>query len=111
LKATYTTQLADGARVAPQVFSSSKSVGLVPVRVMEVSVSVAAPELVRVTAWASEVLPWAVVGNVRLLALSLTDGAAVPVPVSVTCCGEPRALSVTIRVPVSAAAEAGLKAT
>lgn len=111
LKATYTTQLADGASVAPHVFSSSKSAGLVPVSVMEVKVIVAVPLLVSVTAFAADVLPGAVFGKVRLDALSVTEGAAVPVPVSVTFCGEPVALSVTLRVPLSAAAELGWKAT
>ena len=44
--------------------------------------------------------------------LSLSNGVAIPVRVSVTFCGEPVALSVTSRcVPESAAAEAGLNAT
>jgi hypothetical protein len=46
-----------------------------------------------------------------LVALSFTEGAAVPVPVRVTFCGEPVALSVMLKVPDSADAEAGLKAT
>jgi len=91
--------------------SASKSVGLVPVRVIEVSVKVALPELVRVIAWAAEVVPCVVAGKAMLVALSFTEGAAVPVPVNVTFCGEPVALSVMLNVPDSAAAEAGVKAT
>ena len=94
LNATYTVQFAPGASVAPHVFSSSKSVGLVPVRVMDVSFSVAAPPLVSVTAKASEVVPWVVVGKAMLLVLSLIEGATVPVPDKATFWGEPLALSV-----------------
>ncbi len=104
-------QFAAGANVAPHVLSASKSVGLVPVSVMDVKVNVAVPELVRVIAWAAEVVPCVVVGKAMLVVLSFTEGAAVPVPVSVTFCGEPVALSVMLSVPVSAAAEAGLNAT
>ena len=111
MKATYTTQLAAGASVAPQVFSSSKSVGLVPVSVIEVSVSVEVPPLVSVTGTAADVVPCVVVGNAIDVTLSLTEGNAVPVPVSVTFCGEPVALSATLMVPVSAAAEVGANAT
>ena len=110
LKATYTVQLAPAARVGVQVFSASKSVGLVPVSAMDVRFSVAVPELVRVIACAAETFPWVVVGKAMLVVLSLTEGIAVPVPVRVTFCGEPVALSVTLSVPVRAAAEAGSKA-
>jgi hypothetical protein len=111
LKATYTTQLADGASVGPHVFSSSKSVGFVPVSVIEVSVSATAPLLVSVTACAADMVPCTVVGNVKLVVLSFTEGAAVPVPVRVTFCGEPSAPSAMLSVPVSAAADAGSNAT
>lgn len=111
LKATYTVQLALAANVAPQVFKASKSAGLVPVSEIEVKVKVAVPELVSVTACAAEVVPCFVAGKAMLVGLSLTEGAVVPVPVRVTCCGEPVAVSVTNRVPALAAAEVGLKAT
>ena len=81
-----------------------------PVRAMEVRSSVAVPELVRVTGTAYDMVTWVVVGKAMLVTLSLTDGAAVPVPVRVTFWGEPEALSVTLRAPVRAAAEAGSKA-
>jgi hypothetical protein len=111
LKATNTWHVAAGASVVPQVVSSTKSVGLVPARVIEARLIVAVPLLVRVTVCAAEVVPWVVVGKVRLAALSVSVDAAVPVPVNVTVCGEPAALSVTLNVPESAAAEAGLNAT
>ena len=110
LKATNTVQLTPGASVAPQVFSSTKSVGFVPASVIEFSVIDTAQALVSVTACAADVAPGAVVGKVRLVALSLTEGAAVPVPVSFTVCGEPSALSAMLSVPVSAAADAGSNA-
>jgi hypothetical protein len=111
LNATYTVQLAPPASVAPQVFSASKSVGLVPASAIDVSVRVAVPELVSVTGIAAEVVPCVVVGKARLVTLSLTEGAAVPVPVRATFCGDPLAVSVTLSVAVSALAVAGLKAT
>ena len=38
-------------------------------------------------------------------------GAAVPVPVRVVVCGEPEALSATVRVAAKLVAEAGVKVT
>jgi hypothetical protein len=78
---------------------------------MDISVNVAVPPLVSVTALAAEVVPLFVVGKARLVTLSLTEGAAVPVPVNVTFCGDPVAVSVTLIVPVSAPAATGLNAT
>ena len=76
---------AAGASVGPQVFNSTKSVGLVPFNVMEDSVMIAVPLFVSVTAFVVEVFPCSVVGKARLVALSFSMGAAVPDPVSVTC--------------------------
>jgi len=111
VKATRTVQLAAGASVAVQLLTSRKSVGLAPVMAMEVRSSVAVPALVRLTAMGAEAVPWVVVGKARAVVLSLTEGAADPVPARVTFCGEPVAESATLRVAVSAAAEAGRKAT
>jgi hypothetical protein len=77
---------------------------------IEDKVNVAVPLFVSVIACASEVVPWGVVGKVRLVALNFTVGGAVPIPVRVTTIGEPT-LAVTVVVPESAAAEAGLNAT
>jgi hypothetical protein len=110
-KARYTVQLAPAASVAPQVSSIWKSVGFVPVRVIDVRVNVAVPALVRVTACAAEVVPCVVAGKAMLVLLSVTEGAAVPVPDNATVCGELVAESATLSVPVLAAAELGLKAT
>ena len=111
MNATNTWQVAAGASVGPQVFSSTKSAGLVPASVIELRLIVVVVPLVSVTVCAAEVVACVVVGKVRVVALSVSAGAAVPFPVSVTVCGEPVALSVTLNVPVSAAAEAGLNAT
>ena len=83
---------------------------MAPVSVIEVRSMVAVPALVSVTACAADVVAWVVVGKAMLVVLSFTEGTAVPVPVSVTFCGEPVAVSVMLSVPERAAAEAGLKA-
>src|SRR5579862_2107408 len=111
LKAINTWQVAAGASVAPHVFSSTKSVGLVPASAIELRLIATVVPLVSVTVCAAEVVACVVVGKARVVALNVSFGAAVPVPVKVSVCGEPVALSVTLRVPVSAAAEAGLNAT
>ena len=88
-----------------------KDEALVPVNVMLVRYSVEVPALVRVTLCASLNVPLAVAAKVRLLVLSVSEGAAVPVPLSFTVCGEPLAVSAMLRVALNAAAEAGLNAT
>ena len=82
--ATYTVQLAEAASDAPQVSRATKAVGLAPVRAIDVRFKVAVPLLVSVTAFAADVVPLLVAGKAMLVTLSLTDGAAVPVPVSAT---------------------------
>ena len=47
----------------------------------------------------------------RLVALRVNVGAVVPLPLRETACGEPVALSVTLRVAFCTAALAGLMAT
>src|ERR1035438_4253370 len=49
--------------------------------------------------------------KVRLVGVSVTLGAAVPVPFSVTTCGDPAALSAMEREAVSAPAMVGLNST
>lgn len=83
----------------------------VPVIEMPVMSNMEVPALVSVTLCASEVVPLAVDGKVRLLVLRVTESTAVPVPLSATVCGEPVAVSAMLRVALRAAAEAGLKAT
>ncbi len=71
----------------------------------------AVPELVRVMDCAWETVPDLTVPNARLVVLSLTEGAVVPVPARVTFCGEPKALSEKFSVAVAAEAVNGWKAT
>ncbi len=104
-------QVAPAVNVAPQVFSARNDVALVPPSVMESSSTVAVPEFVSVTVCTAELLPTFSVPNARVVVLSFSAGTAVPVPVSVTFCGDPVALSVMVSVPVSAPAAVGLKAT
>jgi hypothetical protein len=111
LNARYTLQVAAGASVAPQPFNPTKAEGLVPVSAIELKLMVAVPVLVRVTVTAADVVPCRVTGNGILVMPNFKVGAALPVPVSVTLCGEPTALSVKFSVAESAAAESGLKAT
>lgn len=82
-----------------------------PPSAIEVRFRIAVPVLVTVTVCDVDTLPGAVAANVSVLALSFTASAAAPVPVSDTVCGEPLALSVTLSVPASAAAEPGWNAT
>lgn len=104
-------QFAAGARVGPQVLSSVYEAAAVPVIAMDVMFNVEAPELVIVTDCAGEVVPCVVAAKVKVVGLRVTDGFAVPVPVTVTFCGEPAALSTTLKVPVRAPADSGLNAT
>ncbi len=83
-----------------------KSPLLVPVMPMEVMLSAALPVLLSVTICAALIVPTPWLAKVRLVADKLTIGAgAVPVPVKVTVCGLPVALSVmltaALRVPVA----------
>ena len=100
-----------GARVGAQVFSCEKDVGFVPAMEIELRSAVAAPAFVTVTVMAADVVPWVVAGKVSDVALSVSVGSATPVPVRVTTCGLPAALSAIERIAEYAAAEAGLKAT
>jgi hypothetical protein len=85
---------------------------LVPVMVIAEapSVSAAPPVLVRVTCCVAAVAPTCVPEKVRVVGDRLTAGA-VPVPVSVTFCGDPVALSAIFSVAVRVPVAAGLKLT
>jgi len=105
-------QFDPAASVDPQAFVpvvSAKSLGLAPVRLGTMLLSVALPVFDSVAASADEVVPTAVLGKFSG-ELSEATGA-VPVPVSDEVCGEPLALSATESVAVKLAAEAGVKVT
>ena len=87
-------QLDDGASVAPQVEVFWKS----PLIVTPVMLSDALPALDSVTVCAALAVPTVCVANVRLV-VEIETTAAVPVPESAIDCGDPTALSVTVRVP------------
>jgi len=107
----YTVQVAPAVSVAPQVLRARNDVGLVPPNVMESSSTTAVPEFVSVTICIAELLPTFTVPNASVVALSFSTGTAVPDPVKVTFCGDPVALSVIVKVPLSAPEAVGLKLT
>jgi len=107
-------QAAAAARVVPQGVVSLNELALVPFRVIPpvVMVKVEVPEFLSVTTWAALVEPTVVLANVKVAGVSVAvGGAAAPVPVNVTFCGEPAALSAMLRVPVSVPVAVGLKLT
>jgi len=96
--------------VAPQVVRCSNEVAFVPLTAIELSVMLADPELVRVTVCRSLVLPIAVLGNARDVALRVSvDPAAAPVPERATVCAVLEAESVKAMEAVSAPADLGVK--
>jgi len=90
---TEMVQFAAAASVVPQVLVWAKLLAPVPATEMPVIVNAALPGLDSVMVCAAAVTPTALV-NVRAVGVR-TACAAVPVPVSVTVCGEPVALSAT----------------
>lgn len=110
LNSTESVQLAAAARVVPQVFAEiRKDVGLVPVRVSEVRVTVPVLVFFTVTVCAAVVDPSAVEAKDSVVGETVTMSVEdVPVPVNATVCGEPVTLSATERLAVSGPAAAGL---
>ena len=82
-----------------------------PVTVMLVMANAALPVLVSVRVWAAEELPLPVLGNVRLIGVSCAYPPVLPVPLSVTVCGLPPALSVIVLVPLAPPYTVGTKST
>ena len=114
LNSTDTVQLAPTASEVPQVVADLiNDVALVPVMVSEVSVSAAVPVFFTVTTCAAVVTPTVVEANVKDVGDSVTAGAvaATPVPLRLTDCGEPVALSAIDRAAVRVPAAAGLNST
>ena len=75
---------------------------------MPVTVKVVAPTLVSVTIWAGLVAPMPTAPKFRLEGESL---AVVPIPVRLTFCGLPAALSVTLSIAVRVPDAVGLNST
>jgi hypothetical protein len=104
---------APATSVPPQLLVTAKDALLVPVRLMLVMVSAALPVLVSVAVCAVLLVPVSMEPKSSLAGVSVAAGAAgaVPVPVSVLVCGEPLALSETLRVAVAEPTVAGAKVT
>jgi hypothetical protein len=102
LNAIDSVQLAPAASDVRQVFPvSTNSLALVPVNRKDLAVNAVVPVLVSVAVCTAEVEPNAVAGKVRLLGVSVAVAATGVVPVSVTICGEPGALSVAARLAIA----------
>lgn len=110
LKVTEIVQFAPAATLGPQVWVWAKSPELAPVTKMLVIDKGAVPVLVSVTTCAALVTPTSKLPKLRLLKLSDTTGTW-PVPVRLTVCGEPVALSVTATLAVRMPDAVGLNAT
>ena len=108
LKVTRMMQLAPAANELAQPGYCAKSAALVPVIAMPVTVKVVVPTLVSVTIWAGLVAPMPTAPKFRLEGESL---AVVPIPVRLTFCGLPAALSVTLSIAVRVPDAVGLNST
>src|SRR4030081_2434216 len=106
VKVTVIVQLALIATLLPQVLVCAKS----PLAAMLLMVNVAVPVFLSVTFCEAFVVPTCWPLNVRLLGVSLTKGAS-PVPVRLTVCGLPAALSVTLTFAVLVPFAVGVKVT
>jgi hypothetical protein len=110
INVTLTVQLAPGATIEPQPFVMGKSAAFVPVTVTLLMVRDTVPEFVRVTTNGALCEPTATLPKARLVGarVALADP---PVPVSGTFCEPPAALSVKVRLALSALARLGSKVT
>lgn len=89
-----------------------KSLAFEPASAMPVIDNGAVPEFVSVTAFDALVDPTSCDANVRLVGVSVTDGAGVePVPLNVSVCGLLVALSVIVTVAARAPEALGAKVT
>lgn len=108
LNVTLIVQLFPTAREVPQLLVWAKSPPFVPVRLIEVMVNAALPELLRVTTLAGLVVPTAWLAKETLTGKKATEGA-IPVPLRGRECGLPLALSFTEMFAVRMPAAVGLK--
>jgi Na+-transporting NADH:ubiquinone oxidoreductase subunit NqrE len=106
LKVILMLQVAPAANELPHVWVCAKSPALVPVMAIPVMLMAVVPTLVSVTVFAGLVVPMATVPKFRLVGKSF---AVVPIPPSVTCCGLPAALSLTLSAAVRVPLTVGLK--
>jgi hypothetical protein len=110
---TVIVQVAPAASELPQLLDSPKLLAFVPVTEMLEMVSAAVPGFDNVMGSAVAAVPTSVPGKASGFGLRTACGvgAGVPVPVRVTVCGEPDALSATESVAEKLATEAGVKLT
>src|SRR5579864_8590629 len=99
-------QLASAANELPQLLLSAKSPALVPVIEMLLIANVVVPTSVSVTALSELVLPMTTWPKFRLVGESF---AVVPMPLRLTFCGLPAALSETLSAAVRLPEAVGLK--
>src|ERR1035437_8042067 len=111
VNATEMLQLPPAATLAPQVLVGAKSPAFVPVTAMLAIDRAPDPVLLSVTDWAVLVVPMFWLANVRLPEGSDTIGTAAPVPVRVTVCGDPTALSVMVTDALRLPAAVGVNVT
>lgn len=110
LKTRFAVQLADAARVEPQVVEEmAKSPALVPEMAEPLSVTELDVLLVMVTGCALLVPPTLMLPKLKLDGEAVTAPAATPRPETATSCGLPDALSVKANVAVRVPAAVGLK--
>lgn len=111
VKVTEIVQLAPAATLVPQLCVSAKS----PEAAIDAMVRAALPELVSFTVCAALVVPSVCEAKVRLVGERVTVGAVTtgvsPVPLKVTVCGEPVALSTTVIAPALIPVAVGVKVT
>ena len=107
---TLLVQLLLAATELPHVLVSPKSPGLAPVIAMPLTDRAAFPVLFRVTESGVLVVPRVWLGKGKVEGLGMAAGP-VPVPVRVTVCGLPGALSVMVTAAVSVEAKVGLNVT
>lgn len=102
VKVTVIEQIDPAASDVPQLLVSEKSLGLAPPMVMLLMVSAALPVFDSVAACEALLVPLVVLKLSEAgVSEAMGAGGAVPVPLSVTPCGDPVALSVTETEAVS----------
>jgi hypothetical protein len=110
---TRMVQLPGAERVVPQVLVSAKSWGLAPAMLMAMPVRGAVPVFARLMDIEPLVTLTCVLGKVTEVGVrtACPTGADVPVPLSATCCGEPVALSATLKKAEKLVGVVGVKVT
>jgi hypothetical protein len=108
LKVTEMVQLAPPDRLVPHVFVWLKSPALTPVMVIPFTARTVLPAFLIVTVLGELVVP---IFCLAKLSEVVESDTAVPVPVRLTVCGLPAAVSVTVRVAVLVNAAVGVNLT